>query len=180
MVMEVREIMLKPLIIEFDKDVKTAGEIMRKNRRYSIIVCKNKKPIGILTDSDIIKKIVADDKQPSKIKVEEVMSAPIVTISPNEEVIDAAKKMKKNKIKRLPVIDNNTIVGMIELSDVARASPEMMELLEYKIKMRDMNTKIVEDTTSGICDFCGDYFERLKNVQGQWLCEGCKDESESE
>ena len=70
----------------------------------------------------------------------------------------------------------NKIIGIIELSDVARASPEMVDLLEYKIKMRDMTTKIVEPSTSGICDSCGDYFEDLRNVQGKWLCEHCRDE----
>jgi CBS domain-containing protein len=178
MVLKVKEIMQPPLTIGPDQNIKVAGEIMRKNRRYSLIVTKAGHPIGILTDSDLIKQVIARNKKPSSVKVSNVMSSPIVMISSDEDVIEAARKMKKNNIKRLPVVRKSKIVGMLELSDVARASPEMMDLLEYKIKMRDMQTEIVEPRTSGICDSCGDYFEDLKNANGKWLCESCRDELE--
>ncbi len=176
MVLKVKEIMQKPLTIGINQSTKVAGGIMRKNKRYSLIVTKKGNPVGVITDSDLIKQVIAKNKKPSSIKVEKVMSKPIVTIGPNEDVLEAARKMKKNRIKRLLVIESGKIIGIIELSDVARASPEMVDLLEYKIKLRDMTTKIVEPSTSGICDSCGDYFEELRNVQGKWLCEHCRDE----
>ena len=180
MVLKVGEIMLKPLTIGIKKNAKSAGEVMKKNRRYSLIVTKGGNPVGILTDSDLIKQIIAKNKKPSSVRAEEIMSSPLVTIGPNDDVMEAARKMKKNRIKRLPVISGGKIVGIIELSDVARASPEMMYLLEYKIKMRDMSPEIVERTTSGMCESCGNYFEELENAQGKWLCESCMDDLESE
>jgi len=180
MVLKVKEIMLKPLTIDINKNAKSAGELMRKTRRYSLIATKSGNPVGILTDSDIIKQVVAKNKKPSSVKIGNIMSKPLVTILPSEDILEAARKMKKNRIKRLPVVKGKRIVGIIELSDVARASPEMVDLLEYKIKMRDMATEIVEPVTSGICDSCGDYFDELKNANGKWLCETCREEIESD
>jgi CBS domain-containing protein len=176
MVLKVKEIMQKPLTINANQSAKIAGDIMRKNRRYSLIVTKKKNPIGMITDSDLIKQVVAKNKKPSTIKVGKIMSSPLVTVSPDKDVLEAARRMKKNKIKRLLVMKKGNLVGIIELSDVARASPEMVDLLEYKIKMRDMQTEIVEPSTSGICESCGSYFEDLRNIQGKWLCESCRDE----
>jgi len=178
MVLKVKEIMQKPITVGLGQNARAVGETMKKNRRYSLIAVKGTNPVGIITDSDLIKQVVARNKKPSSVKVASIMSSPIVTIESDEDVIEAARKMKKNNIKRLPVVKAGRIVGMIELSDVARASPEMMDLLEYKIKMRDMQTEITESKTSGICDSCGDYFEDLENANGKWLCENCRDELE--
>lgn len=178
MVLKVSEIMQKPLTIGMNQNVKVAGEIMKKNRRYSLIVTKEGNPVGILTDSDLIKQVIAKNKKPASVKVANVMSSPLVTIDSSMDAIEATRKMKNSNIKRLPVVSKGRIVGMLELSDVARASPEMMDLLEYKIKMRDMQTEIREPRTSGICDSCGDYFEDLENANGRWLCKSCRDELE--
>lgn len=175
----VKDIMSSPLTVDLNKTVKAAGVLMRKNRIGSLIVTKSKKPVGILTDSDIIKKVVAKDIKPSKLKVKDTMSSPLVIISPAETMLDATRKMKKNNIKRLPVVSNGKLVGVITLSDIAKTSPEMTDLLEYRLKMRQAPAEITEKFTSGICDSCGVYFEHLENANGKWLCETCKDELES-
>lgn len=178
-VLKVKEIMLPPLTVDINKTGKYAGDLMRKNRRYSLIVTKKGNPVGILTDSDLIKRVVALDKKPSSVKVSEMMSAPIVTVGAGDSILSAAEKMKKNKIKRLPVMEKGKIVGMIELTDVARASPEMVDLLEYKIKLRDMTTEITEHTTSGICESCGNYSGDLNRAaDGSWVCGDCLEEME--
>ncbi len=179
MVIEVRKIMQEPLIIDLGKSAKAAGEMMRNNRRYSLIATKKGMAIGMVTDSDLIKKVVAKNKTPSTVKIKEMMSTPLVTISPEEDIIKAADKMKKNGIKRLAVVRNDEILGVIELSDVARASPEMVELLEYKIRLRDKAPQPINDTTSGICESCGNYSPHLSRYSdGRWMCETCTDEIE--
>jgi CBS domain-containing protein len=175
----VKEIMSKPLIIDLNKNVKIAGEMMRKTRRDAIIAVKKNKPVGLLTDSDLIKKIIAKNIKPSSIRVKSVMSKPLVTIAPSASMLEAARKMKRSNIKRLLVIDNGKLIGIISLSDIARTSPEMIDLLEYKLKMREMPTEIRERFTSGICDSCGNYNDDLRNLNGQWLCESCREEVET-
>lgn len=86
--------------------------------------------------------------------------------------------MKRSNIHRLPVIKERQLLGVVSLTDIARASPDMAYLLEYRMKMKERPFELKEETTSGICDSCGDYFENLKNMHGEWLCESCRDELE--
>lgn len=177
----VKDIMAKPVItIDQGKTVKQAGELLRKTRRGCLIVTKDKKPIGILSDSDIIKRVVAKNVLPIKLRVKQVMSKPLVTINQEDEILNAVRKMKKSNIHRLPVVDNRKLVGIISLSDIAKTSPEMLDLLEYRMKMRTAEPEIKENFTSGICDSCGNYNDDLKNTNGQWLCEDCREELENE
>ena len=174
----VKDIMIKPLTIERNKNVKFVGDLMRKTRRDALLVVKNGKPIGIVTDSDLVKKIIARNKTPSSIKVNEIMSRPLVTTKPMDTILEATRKMKRSNIKRLPVMSNGKLVGIISLSDIARSSPEMIDLLEYKLSMKEMPTEIKERSTSGICDLCGNYSDDLKNVDGQWVCDDDREEAE--
>lgn len=177
----VKDVMVKPVIsIDQDKTVRQAGELMKKTRRGCLIVTKGNKPVGILSDSDIIKRIVAKNLLPNKVKIKGVMSKPLVTISKDDEILTAVRKMKKSNIHRIPVIENKKLIGIISLSDIAKTSPEMVDLLEYRIKMRSFEPEIKENLTSGICDSCGNYNDDLKNVNDQWLCEDCREETENE
>lgn len=177
----VKDIMIKSVItIDENKTVKQAGELMKKTRRGCLIVTKKDKAVGILSDSDVMKRVVARNLLPSKIKVKEVMSKPLVTIQPNEEILDAVRKMKRSNIHRLPVISNGRLIGIISLSDIAKTSPEMLDLLEYRMKMRSFQPEIREKFTSGICDSCGNYSDDLKYKDNQWLCETCREELEHE
>jgi len=174
----VKDIMVKPLTIDVNKNVKFAGELMRKTRRDAVIVIKKRKPIGIVTDSDLIKKIIAKNKKPSSVKLKAIMSRPLVTVKPRETILEATRKMKRSNIKRLPVIDKGKLVGCLSLSDIARSSPEMIDLLEYKLKMKGYPTEIRERFTSGACDSCGNYTDDLRNINDKWLCETCREEAE--
>jgi len=174
----VKDIMIKPLTIDENKNVRFVGELMRKTRRDAVVVIKKGKPIGIVTDSDLVKKIIAKNKKPSSVTVKDVMSRPLVTTKPTDTILEATRKMKRSNIKRLPVLDKSKLVGVLSLSDIARSSPEMIDLLEYKLTMKELPTEIKERFTSGICDVCGNYSDDLKNVNGQWLCEDDRKEAE--
>ena len=178
MVILVKDIMIKPLTIDENKNVRFVGELMRKTRRDAVVVIKKGKPIGIVTDSDLVKKIIAKNKKPSSVTVKDVMSRPLVTTKPTDTILEATRKMKRSNIKRLPVLDKSKLVGVLSLSDIARSSPEMIDLLEYKLTMKELPTEIKERFTSGICDVCGNYSDDLKNVNGQWLCEDDRKEAE--
>ncbi|MEM3393835.1 MAG: CBS domain-containing protein [Candidatus Methanomethylicia archaeon] len=177
----VKDVMIRKIItIDQEKTVKQAGELMKKSRRGCLIVTKKGNPIGILSDSDIIKRVVAKNLLPSKVKVKKVMSSPLIVIGPDDDILTAVRKMKRNNIHRLPVVLNGKLVGIISLSDIAKTSPEMLDLLEYRIKMKSYEPEIKEKITSGICDSCGNYSDDLQNVNDQWLCESCREEIEHE
>ena len=177
----VKDIMSKPVQkIDLDDNVEFAGKVMAKARIDSIIVVKGGNPIGILTDSDLIKKIVAKNIKPSSIKVGKIMSEPLVTTTPEDTVLEASRKMKRNNIKRIPVISKGHLVGILSTTDIARTVPEIEDMLEYKLKTKDAPTIIKEHQTSGICDSCDNYSENLESKNGQWLCVTCVEELESE
>lgn len=182
MVVLVKDVMSKPVVtIEYNKSAKKAAELMKKPpRKGCLVVIKDRKPIGIISDSDLIKKVVARNVKGSEINVIDVMGKPLVTVNPNDDVLIAVRKMKKSNIHRLPVVEGEKVVGLISMSDIARTSPEMLDLLEYRLKMKEEPVEIKEKETSGICDNCGNYNEHLIAADDQWLCENCKDETASE
>ena len=172
----VKNIMTKPAVrIESSATAQRAAKEMVKHRVGSIIVVKNKNPIGIITETDLNKKIVVPAKDPRKVKTYEIMSSPIVSIQPNDDLEVAVEKMEKHKIKRLPVVNKGKIVGVITNTDIARASPEMIDILNFRLKMRSEIPLIREGSTLGICESCGGYSDDLKFKNDQWVCESCRD-----
>jgi len=177
----VKDIMTKPVVtIDESKTVKFAGELMKKTRKGTLIVTRKNKPVGIITDSDMIRKIIAKNAKPSELRVKVIMSKPLVTIKPDDDIVEATRKMKRSNIKRLPVVEGGKVVGVLSLTDIARTSPEMLDLLEYRLKMKEAPFEIKEKVTSGVCDNCGNYSQDLENVNDQWLCESCRDELKAE
>jgi len=175
----VKDVMSKPVVtIEESKTAKDAGEVMKKKRKGCLIITKNKKPIGLISDSDLIKRVIATNMKASQVKLSKIMSKPLVTVKPGDDILIAVRKMRKSNIHRLPVVENGKIVGLVSLSDIAKTSPEMLDLLEYRLKMRETPFEIKEEFTSGICDSCGNYNEDLQSINGKWMCEDCREELE--
>lgn len=175
----IKDIMIREVLkIDLEKNARNAGEIMRRTRRDYLIVTKNGKPIGIVTDTDLIKKVVAKNLIPMHVKIKSIMSAPLVVISKDKNILEATRKMKRSNIKRLAVTEDGKLIGVLSLSDIARNSPEVIDLLEFKLESKEMPTEIKEKATSGICDSCGNYSSDLENVNGQWFCESCREDLE--
>lgn len=173
---KVKDVMTKPVIkIGYNKSIREAAKVMAKNRVGSIIVVKDNKPIGIITETDMNKKIIAAGKDPKKLKVKDVMSSPILFSSPKDDIVVTVEKMKKHRIKRIPVLEKGKVVGVITNTDIARASPELLDILNYRLKMRSELPTIKESSTSGICEVCGSHSTDLKFIDDQWVCENCRE-----
>jgi CBS domain-containing protein len=179
----VKDLMSKKVnTIEENKTVFHASKQMAKERRGYVVVVKKGKPIGILTDSDILEKVISKGKDPKKVKVKEVMSSPIITISPEDEIVEASRLMRKNLIKRIPVVKNGKLVGIITDTDIARVGPEFINIIEERLKLKEegFEPERTEGRISGICEECGNYSDTLYYVNGRWLCESCKDLEEKD
>ena len=118
-------------VVTLDENVsaKKAAEIMAQEGVSAIIATVEGKAKGILTERDILKRIVAEDKNSRKTKVKEIMSSPLVTIGPNTDLEEAAHLMFEKKIKNLPVIHENRLIGLISLQDICRLQPEVLRIL---------------------------------------------------
>lgn len=183
----IKDIMTKSVVsVDENDSVKTAAEVMAKNRVGSLIVRSEFGPIGIVTDSDIIKKAVSQKTDIEKMKVSEIMNTPMIFVAPEQNLTDAASIMITNRIRRLPVIQNNKIVGIVTHTDIARASPTMVYLLEERLRMRTVEAEIPTREArvrvggmAGICEHCGMYSTDLETFDEDWICEKCADEKRS-
>lgn len=123
-------------VVTLDEDVsaKKAAEIMAQEGVSAIIVTSEGKAKGILTERDILKRIVAEDKDSRKTKVKEIMSSPLVTIEPSTDLEKAAHLMFEKKIKNLPVIHENRLIGLISLQDICKLQPEILRILRQAME----------------------------------------------
>ncbi|MEM3715519.1 MAG: CBS domain-containing protein, partial [Nitrososphaeria archaeon] len=98
---------------------------------------KNKKAKGIITERDIVHKLIAKEKDAKKTKVEEIMSKPLRVIKADTPLEEAAKAMRDNKIKRLPVLNEyNELVGIISEGDIMKIFPLVIDLIEEKAALQ--------------------------------------------
>lgn len=123
----------------------------------------------MITESDIITKVVSKDIKASEITVDEIMSKDFISISPGSDLNEAAKLMAKNSIRRLPVINEGNLVGILTSSDVLRVSPELTEILVEASWMQDMDGKYSKGPypVPGICDSCGNFMDDLIGDDGK-------------
>jgi CBS domain-containing protein len=121
-------------IMDAEVSVKEAAEVMAQEGVSAIIITVEEKAKGIVTERDILKRIVAEDKNAKKTKVKEIMSSPLVTIEPSTDLETAAHLMFEKKIKNLPVTHENRLVGLINLQDICRLQPEILRLLRQTME----------------------------------------------
>ena len=116
----VKSLMTKRVLtIESKETVLEGAKLMSQKEVGDLIVVDNEMPVGIVTERDFVRRIMARGKTLDT-KISDVMSSPLVTISPDASVRGAARKMVKHRIRRLPVLKEHKLVGIIVVSDFAR------------------------------------------------------------
>jgi len=157
-VLKVRDLMTKNLIsIEAGESVIEAARLMDEKEISAVLVKEGKEFLGIITDRDIIGRVVLKGTDPRKVRVSEVMSSPLITISEGASVEEAAEKMRNNKIRRLVVEENQKILGIIAEADMIRVAPELHFLIRErsKLEVQLIPTKPHEMTFAGCMHACG-------------------------
>lgn len=109
--------------------VQRAAEIMKEFRIGSLIVIKETKLMGIVTERDILDGVVAEGRSPGEVKVSEVMTRDVIMVSPEMEVEEAVELMMDKRIKKLPVIFGNKLIGIVTATDIITAEPRMLKQL---------------------------------------------------
>jgi len=116
--------------VRTDATVKEAVAKMNKFRIGSIIVIEGKRLVGIITERDILERIVEPCMEPIAITAKEIMSSPVIFTSPDVNIEDAARLMATKKIKKLAVVENGKLVGIVTSMDLMRAGPKLISLME--------------------------------------------------
>ncbi|SHH28342.1 CBS domain-containing protein [Tepidibacter thalassicus] len=118
--MKVRDIMTKDVsYVDVNSNIAKAADIMRTLDVGIVPVCdENKTPVGVITDRDIVLRSITDTVNANQ-NVESIMSRNVVSVTPDTDAHEAAELMARNQIRRLPVVENNKLVGMLSLGDLA-------------------------------------------------------------
>ena len=124
--MLVKEIMTKKVVtIRSDDMVFDAGILYRDEKVGCLVVVENESCVGIVTERDLIERTLCMHKNPETTKVSEIMSSDIKTIYALDKVETAIDVMKQHKIKKLPVISDDKIVGIITVTDISKARSDI-------------------------------------------------------
>lgn len=162
-----------PVTAPPDLTVVEAASVMRDRGVGSLIVVEGGKAIGIMTERDIVTKVAAEDRKASSLKVKDVMTSPVVSVHPHEEVEEAARRMSKRRIRRLPVVQDGKLLGIITENDIVRVWPHLVEVTREwaRAGLLDEGQGPVE----GHCDSCGVYSGQLMRDGKLLLCPDCRE-----
>jgi CBS domain-containing protein len=172
---QIREIMNSPAVtIERDKTVLEAAKLMKTSDVGGIVVMGQDKPVGILTRTDIIERLLADERDPRETRVDDIMSSPIITVDASTSVQDASKLMRNRRISRLAVLYKDKLVGMVSMRDLVRVTPEIIDILSEKA-MIEKGVLVSKSSSpiTGYCDNCGEWSDSLKETEGKYFCPDC-------
>lgn len=143
MSVKIEDVMIKDVLtIEVHDNVLNATKKMNERGVGCIIAVDEGKPVGILTERDILRRIVVEKRDPEKTKVKEVMSTPLITGKPEMVVEDAIKIIILNRIKKLPILSEEKLVGIITLFDIVRLSPVTANVLRETYKTQEVPPQI--------------------------------------
>jgi CBS domain-containing protein len=135
--LKVGDIMTKKVVVvPIGAGLVEAARLMKKNEIGSIIIVEGaeaKRARGIITERDIVHKVIAKNLDPYKAKVDDVMAKPLRVVKPETTIEEAAKAMRENRIKRLPVVnDDNELIGIISEGDIMKIFPIVVDLIEER------------------------------------------------
>ncbi|HEY7734983.1 MAG TPA: CBS domain-containing protein [Nitrososphaera sp.] len=175
----VRDIMNSPVVSASPGDtVRDIAKKMKEEKIGSIVIMDKNRPVGIVTDWDIVSGGVTKDIRPSEIKAADVMKE-IHTIESEAAITEAARLLRKHNIKRLGVVYKNKLEGIISSSDVIAVTPELVDVVSEKaaIIRGELGISRPAGNVSGYCDECSEWSDLLQYDEGTFVCEVCRGEA---
>lgn len=171
----VRDIMSRPPITAKETDnMTTVSKLMVKHNIGCIIVTdRTGKPTGIITERDIVHRVAAKNILPAEVKVGDSMSRPIITILPGTSITDAAKLMNHSRIRRLAVIENDKLVGILTMKDILQVTPALIDLISEKSRVMSIESPRSQSRLAGYCDECETWSDNLIQKEGVFVCQDC-------
>ncbi|MDR0318855.1 MAG: CBS domain-containing protein [Nitrososphaerota archaeon] len=182
--MLVKDVMNSPVVTA--DEGRTANNIatLMDNARIGAVVITNNegKPIGIITERDLVVRVIAKNKKPDEIRAKEIMSKPLTSIDPDTTISDAARLMNRKNIRRLVIFYKGNLAGIVSNKDLLGVMPELVEIIQERTRIEEASIagELEESPQAGYCDQCEAYSENLKECNGQNICDECRIELEQE
>jgi len=151
----------KPVTTSRDITLKDAALLLAKEDVNSLLIVENNQPVGIITDEDIVRKCVALGLDSKKLKVKDIASVDIITISPEKDVYEALRLMREHGIRQLPVVDKQ-LIGFLTVKDILKIQPDLIDLWMENNEIREESRKMQELERLAEDDGSDNFFSKLK------------------
>ncbi|UCE15257.1 MAG: CBS domain-containing protein [Candidatus Bathyarchaeota archaeon] len=151
--MIIEKIMVKNVItMEKDVSANDAVEIMNKNRIGCLVVVDQDRVVGILTERDVLERIVGKCRDPKETRVSDIMTKQVIVGKPDMQLAEASKLLLEKKVKKLPIVDGNRLVGLVTLTDIVRVAT-----------LDNQTLKLIESRAQFLKAFISDFCARDEN-----------------
>lgn len=161
-----------------ETNLRECAKLMIRKKVGSLIIKESEKLLGILTEKDIIWAIVKKSKSSLvEIKASDLMKRKVITIKPSSDISEAMDKFRTQKVRRLPVVENGKLIGIITLKDVLKYDPNLYNIISQNLQIKEETRKLTAKAYNlsrkvGICEICGNsgplYHEGVQSI-----CKDC-------
>lgn len=148
----------QPVVVKPGEKLESLAKKMARHHVGSLVVKDKEKLLGMITEQDVVRKVIAKNINPYKLKVKDIMEKNLVTISSEQDIYEALVLMKEHNIRHIPVMDGKKMAGFLTIKDILKIQPELFELMVEKFELREEKNKPVRKILEGneeVCEFCG-------------------------
>jgi signal-transduction protein with cAMP-binding, CBS, and nucleotidyltransferase domain len=162
-----------PVVVNSNASISECARIMYENNVGSLIV-KERDLLGIITEEDIVKKVVSKKLDIEKTTAKNIMESNLFTISGREDIYEALILMKEKKIRHLPVVQNGELIGFLTIKDILKIQPGLSEMVveNFDLKEEDKKSEFFRKKIEGECETCGNFLN-LFYFNSKWVCNEC-------
>ena len=166
---------MHPITISVSKSLKECAQLMRRHHIGGmLIVDKPKQLVGILTEKDIVRKLIAKGRATLDTSVKEIMETELIIIGPDADIYEAMMIMRDEDVRHLPVVENGKLVGLVTVKDILRIEPQLFDFVVAKYELRESKKKPLFQGDAGICEICGRLTDKIYNVKRSKVCKKCR------
>lgn len=166
---------VKPILVGPETTIEDAAIKMQIQKVGSLLIAEGSNLLGIITEKDLVDKVLAKSIDPKKTKTKDIMTKVVHSVSPNDDLLVAIRKMAKANVKRLPVLDNGKLVGFLTSKDVLAIQPDLFEILTERFHVRELDRKPHIACGEGQCDKCSN-ITLVRKKGDECLCYECLNE----
>jgi len=162
----------EPVNIRESALIPDCASLMKEKHVGALLVVENKRLKGIITEQDIVRRVVAEGLNPKETIAKDILSSNIYSIPPGEDIFEALLIMKDENIRHVTVMEGDKLLGLLTGKDILKIEPQLFELLAEKIELREASRKPL-GISEGNCEDCGEFGEKLYFMTNKALCKAC-------
>ena len=164
-----------PIVCSQDTVLSDLAAKMGKHHVGAMLIVDDKKPLGIITEQDIVRKTVAVGKNPLEMTAKDIMATNLTTIAPRSDLRDAIELMGQCNIRHLPVVEEGNYVGLLTSKDALKIQPHLFDLMAHTIELKEESRKPLRSINpdEGMCNLCGEYAVSLIRRDDVSVCSSC-------